>query len=167
MQKQQPESKLEAFLADVIPAFGCAGIIIAVLIAGMTGFESAKKKLEAQAAAEAKIVRPVIKGKIIAQATIPDNLSERAKQEYPYWVQIELPDKQVITLTFDTDDPFWDPKRGKTGGIYIKGNNSEDFQNKTLFLNDLLKVGYNIKAKTFTDEGVSRQVYTIIKVTKP
>lgn len=167
MKHQEETFSFGEFLIALVPSIGCVGLLVIMVVTGIAGVEEASKKIKQQQAEEAKIVRPTIKGVILEKAVIPSDLSDRAKQEYPYWIRVELPGKEIITLTFDTDDPFWSPERGKVSGIYIKTDASEDFQNKTLILDGLLQVGYILEAKTFTESSVSRQVYSITKVTKP
>tara|TARA_Y100001935_G_C17186098_1_gene447658 strand:- start:118 stop:819 length:702 start_codon:yes stop_codon:yes gene_type:complete len=123
-------------------------------------------------AAEALVKRPTLVGVISETADIPTGFTthdaKERRKHYPFWFKLENDPDGLVTYYFNTGTynfrtydewDFFDP--------YTKVNNATRYTGEALHLRDLLPVGSRVTFKVFQNEGLTRQVYDVIKIEPP
>jgi len=105
---------------------------------------------------------PVIEGKVIREATIPQDIPKKSQQTHPYWVDVQTEEYGVLRWNFDTHDMSYDNENHKEkSGTFIQFGRTGDFEGKALKLEEKIQIGDQLKVKVDERSGQERSVESI------
>ena len=164
--------KNASFIVSVVVSIFLGGAALWAASYCLSSLSSLGEDRRRARAAEALVERPTLVGIISETVDIPTGFTTRDAEErrkhHPFWFKLENDSDGLVTYYFDTGTykfrsydewEFFDP--------YTKVNNATQYRGDALHLSDLLPVGSRVTFKVFQNEGLSRQVYDVIKIEPP
>ena len=106
---------------------------------------------------------PIIKGDVLQEATIPQNIPKKSQQTHPYWIDLQTEKYGILRLNFDTKDIGYDNETHKERlGVFIKiDRRIGDFESKALKLEEKIQIGDQLKVKVDEHSGQERTVESL------